>query len=363
MNKLTKILAVIASSVALSFNAFAGELAVSGSANASYLINGGDNNADSGLGISNELMFKASGELDNGFTWNYHMELDPNDGGTTDQDDTALTIGMGDMGTVGIFDSEGGLSAELAHGIGALGTGTDYASTWGASGNTASAWGFDVSSAPNVQYHLPADLLPYGLTVKVGYAPNTADGDSNSFKNNGGVNGAGADGNAARQIRVDAAPIDGLTIAADYYDTTGNSGDKRQQEQTGGNVSAQYAMGNFKVGVMKGYTEDGVGTYAGGAGASYDRQETDSIGIEFAVNDALSVSYSREDHAATDKGVIAAGNSTKTELNTTMEAEVIQLSYNVGGATVGIFVNETDNSDFVAGQTEKKTIFHLGMEF
>ena len=69
------------------------------SAKASYLINGGGgNNDDVGLGITNELMFKASGELDNGFTWNYHTELDPNGGGTTDNDDTALVMGMGDMG-------------------------------------------------------------------------------------------------------------------------------------------------------------------------------------------------------------------------------------------------------------------------
>ena len=68
MNKLTKILVVIASSLSLSFAALAGELSVSGSAKASYLINGGQNNDDSGLGITNELNFSASGELDNGFT-------------------------------------------------------------------------------------------------------------------------------------------------------------------------------------------------------------------------------------------------------------------------------------------------------
>ncbi len=363
MNKLTKILVVVASSLSLSFASLAGELSVSGSANASYLINGGQNNDDSGLGISNELNFKASGELDNGFTWNYHTELDPNAAGTTDNDDSGLVIGMGDLGTAAIYDSEGGLSAELAYGIGALGTGNDYANTWGATGNTASAWGFDVSGHPNVQYHLPADLLPYGITVKLGYAPNTADGDSNSFKSTGGVNGQGADGNGAQQIRVDAAPIDGLKLAVDYIDYTGNSGGANDQLKTGGNISVQYAMGNFKVGIMEGYTEDGVGSYANGDGTSFDRQETSIMGIEFAINDNLSVSYQEEDHKATDKGTIAVAATTKTKTTTTMESEIAQIAYNVGGATVGIFVNETENSDFVVGKKEKKTIFHLGMEF
>ena len=39
-------------------------------------------------------MFAASGELDNGFTWNYHTELDMADGGAASNDDTALVIEM-----------------------------------------------------------------------------------------------------------------------------------------------------------------------------------------------------------------------------------------------------------------------------
>ena len=201
MTKITKMLAVLASSLLMSVAATAGELAVSGSANASYVVNGGGgNNADKGIGISNELMFKASGELDNGYSWNYHMELDPNGGGTTDNDDTALVINTNGMGTVGIFDSEGGLSTELGWGIGAVGTGQDYANTMGAAAtNGALNWGYDVSSYPNIQYHMPADMLPLGLQAKVGYAPNTSDGDSNSYKNAGGQNDAGVDGDSLLQ--------------------------------------------------------------------------------------------------------------------------------------------------------------------
>ena len=91
----------------MSVSAFASELALSGPANASYVVSGGGgaNNDDKGLGISNELDVRShSGELDNGYTWNYHMELDPNGGGTVDNDDTALTINTNGMGTIGIFD-------------------------------------------------------------------------------------------------------------------------------------------------------------------------------------------------------------------------------------------------------------------
>ena len=95
MKNITKKVVVLFSSLFLSVSAFAGELTVTGSANASYVVNGGQvNNNDKGLGISNELKFAASGELDNGFTWDYFMELDGNDGGAHDNDDSQLKIGM-----------------------------------------------------------------------------------------------------------------------------------------------------------------------------------------------------------------------------------------------------------------------------
>ena len=364
MRKITKMLAVIASSLLVSVASFAGELSVTGSAKASYAVNGGaGNNLDKGLGISNELKFSASGELENGYSWNYHMELDPNGGGTTDADDSALTINTNGMGTVGIFDSEGGLSTELSYGIGALGTGIDYANAMGASGtNAALNWGYDVSSYPNIQYHLPSDVLPLGIGAKVGYAPNTTDGDSNDFKNPGVANTAGVDGDSLMQYQVTAAPIEGLKVGADYAAFEGETG-TTDQEQSGGNWFAQYAIGNFKVGYMNGFTEKGKATYANGDGTSFDSYEYDALGVEFAVNDALTISYNTEEHEAKDKGTIAAGKTTRTTTIVTMEADTFQVAYNIGGATVGLFHTDADNSDFSVGKNETRTIASIAMEF
>ena len=61
---------------ALSFSvANAGELSVTGGAKASYVTNGDDDSAGKNLGVSNELDFSASGELDNGMTWSYQVQL------------------------------------------------------------------------------------------------------------------------------------------------------------------------------------------------------------------------------------------------------------------------------------------------
>ena len=302
--------------------------------------------------------------MDNGFTWKYHTELDPADGGAASNDDTAIVIGMGDLGTLGIYDAEGGLSTELGWGIGAMGVGADYANTM-----TNIGRGLDVSSDPHVAYTSPAGLLPFGIQASVGYAPNTADGQSNSYKGGGAVATAGSDGTNATQYKVTASPLDGLKIGADYYETGGDKLSTVSQEKTGGNVYAQYAMGNFKVGYTKGKLEpskttDKYGTNTADTATALggDAYESDGIGVEFAVNDALSISYTQEDFSRTNK-TMATNASTNTRSTVTSEQTTIMAAYNVGGAVLGVSLIDTDNSDYTANREETKTIFSLAFEF
>ena len=363
MKNILKTIAVLVSASLISVVAKAGELAVSGSANASYVINGGQTTTGKALGISNELMFKASGELDNGFTWDYHTELDMADGGAASNDDTALVIGLGDLGKLGLYDAEGGLSTELGFGIGAMGVGADYANTM-----TNIGRGYDVSADPHVAYYTPAGLLPFGVEFAAGYAPNTVDGQGNSYKSAGVQANAALGGTDATQYRVTAAPIDGLKIGGDYYEVDGNQLATRQ-EKSGGNVYAQYAMGNFKVGAYKGKLETGLiakttGVVADTATAlNAPRYESNGYGIEFAVNDQLSISYSQEEFDRTTIAPIVAGAATTVKTTVTSEQDTIMAAYNIGGATVGITLVDTDDSDYTVGKEEKKTIFSLGMEF
>ena len=357
MNNITKKFVVILSSLFLSLNAFAGELAVSGSVKASYNISGGqgDNN-DVGLGISNELMFKASGELDNGFTGDDHMELDGNDGGAHDNDDSALVIGMGGMGNLAICDSECGLSTETGYGIGALGVGDDF-------GNTDAMVGNDISIGDygNVQYHAPADLLPFGLTAKIGYVPNNSDGDNNSYKSTGGENTAGADGQSERQIQITAKPIDGLSIGADYFSVDGTSGVVAQEAEAGG-WYANYAIGNLKFGYGERYLAPGIGDKVSAGAHSYEHEQ---VGVELAINDAFSISYSTEESTRKSYGAAAspaAGGTPFTRTQITMESDFLQAAYDIGGATVGIANIESSNSGYAAGD-KTRTIVSLAMAF
>ena len=353
MKHITKILLVAVSALSISFAATAGELSVSGAAKASFKMGGADDSTGRAVGVSNELNFTASGEMDNGFTWSYSTELDPADGGAATNDDSQLVIGMGDMGTIGFFDSEGGLSQELGYGIGALGVGTDYG------GNMTINYGGDVSNYPNLQYHLPADLLPFGATAKIGFAPNLADGQGNSFKNAGAepAQSATSAGRDATHITVSASPIDGLGIGADYFNTSGSNA--ATQEFESGNYYAKYAMGNFKIGYNKGYYAPPL-TAKNTAVTMY---ENTAYGIEFAVNDALSVSYNNEKSEQTTNNAIAATASSNTKSRIESDIDVMQVAYIFGGATLGYHVVETANSDYTNGRDEKAHIFTIAMDF
>ena len=66
--------------------------------------------------LANELKFAASGELDNGFTWDYFMELDPDgtaEGGSALNDDTSFAVTT-PYGVVKACASECGLGAHGA---------------------------------------------------------------------------------------------------------------------------------------------------------------------------------------------------------------------------------------------------------
>ena len=349
MNKLSKLFLGILSSALLISPSFAGEMTVTGGATATYVTNGDDPSSGKNIGISNELDFTASGELDNGYTWTYQVQLD---GATTANDDTKLVIGT-DYGTVGIFNTEGGLSQELVHGVGALGTGYDYVSP------SSFEAGYDVSSYSNIQYHLPAGLLPFGAGIKVGYVPNMGNTGQLSAKDSSTPHAAGA-GKSLEMITVSLAPIEGLSIAGDVArptNQTGSSGLGGTEEGGSANLGAKYTMGQFSVG----YTEGGYQPAVASGEITY--YENRSMGIQFDINDALSISYN-EDQSEKNARAAVAGAATKgTKTVVEMEQQTMQLAYTTGGATLGVAIAEVDNADYTVGKKETQNVISLGISF
>ncbi len=363
MNKLTKILFSVISSVAIATSAFAGELTVTGSAKATYTIlsntgTTGSHALGKGLGIANEFSLTAAGELDNGITWSYAQDID----GATVQDDASITLGT-DYGTVKICISECGLSTKYAADNSAYGIGSDngygHGSTSSGSGANTMQYGSNINSYSNVQYHLPADMLPYSTTFKVGHTPGRAGGTANDSSHS--VVGDSHAGEMT-QYAITTAPIDGLTIAGSYYDFGQMGKQDGRQKKEGGSLSGNYKVGSFSLGY--GETRFAPNQVMGGAAATdktdYYANKLYSIG--FAVNDALSVSFTEEESEKNVKQKAQATNAI-TRADVTMEIQTIDVAYTVGGATFSVSSSEATNDSYTKGDDSNEHIFAMSLAF
>jgi len=347
MKNISKLLVGILFSALVMAPSYAGELAVSGGATATYATNGDDDSAGKNLGISNEIDLTASGELDNGYTWKYQVQLD---GATTANDDTRLELGT-DMGTVGFYVSEGGMSAEL-HGVGALGAGFDYVSP------TSFEAGYDVDGYSNVQYHLPADMLPFGIGLKVGYVPNMSATTMLSAKESDSTITSQATGRNLTMGQISVSPIDGLSIKGDVAQTSNETGVAVSTEEgISANINAKYTMGPISIGYAEGGYQPAV------ASGELTYYENKFLGIQFDVNDQLSLSYHIDESDKNVRTAVADTATAGTKTVTGMEQKSYQLAYTTGGATIGIAQVEVSNSDYTAGKDEAQTVFSLGISF
>jgi outer membrane protein OmpU len=343
MKNIAKILFVVISSLSLMLSAKAGELTVNGSAKATYNATSGQQK-DNGLGIANELNFTASGEMDNGFTWSYSMELDPStdDSGAARNDDTQISIGMNDFGTVKLCVSECGNNAKYFF----------DASAYGAMSDTGLSEGIvypdDEGSYASIQYHTPE--LPFGTTASVAHGNQKTDGQSS--------NAQATSGDSATFYSVKSSPIDGLSLRASYYeknDYANGLSDSANQGEEGGAYGAKFAYGNLTVGYGKSFKapEDASAVTAGATTVEY--YENTGISLGYAVNDDLSVSYTSEEGERNFQ--------TSTTTNYDIEMDSIQVAYSLGGATLSLARTDYENLSFKDGVDATETIIALTFAF
>ena len=87
------------------------------------------------------------------------------------------------------------------------------------------------------------------------------------------------------------------------------------------------------------------------------------MGIQFDVNDQLSVSYNVDESNKNARAAVAVGATAGTKTEVEMEQKSVQLAYTTGGATIGIAQADVSNSDYTAGRDEKQTIASLAVAF
>jgi outer membrane protein OmpU len=360
MKNIIKALVVFASVVAFS-SANAGELTVTGTAKATYNIQSSDSTTarsttGKGLGITNELAFTGTGELDNGFTWKYQVELDDNASGGTTSDDTRLEMTT-PYGTVAAYNTEGSLNTKYKFSQAAYGAGSDN----GASG--LMQYGTSIDSYNNLQYHTPAGLLPYSTSIKVAYAP-SAESTKNSGNSSGSQNTA-ANGTDVKQVQVTSTPIDGFNIGASYLEKTGENGVRGYEM---GGVYATYAYGPFSAGLgVHGISNNAQSTAIDKATAltattakNVKTYENQAYSLAFAVNDDLTVSYEVEESTAKKRAIETAG-SVKNDVD--LEVTTMQAAYTMGGMTMSLSHKGIENSDYALAKDSKETLFVVALAF
>ena len=359
MNKLTKLLFSAISSVAIATSAFAGEFSVTGGVKATYTIlsntgTTGTHAIGKGLGISNEFSLTASGELDNGMTWSYAQDID----GATVQDDANIAFGT-DYGTFKICITECPLSTKYAFDNSAYGIGSDNGYGHGSATTNTMQYGKNINSYNNVQFHAPADLLPLGMTFKVGYTPGGAGGSANASSHsvNGDVNGD------MTQYAVTLAPVDGLTLSGSYYNFGQMGKSDGRQTQEGGSLAAKYSLGQFSVGYGETKFTPAQAMGVGNSAATVtDYYANRGYSIGFAVNDNLSVSYTEESSEKKAKSK-ATATDVITRSDVEMDITTIDIAYTMGGATLSLSNSEGTNDSYTSGDETNETIFAISLAF
>ncbi len=366
MNKLTKImLGIITSLSVLTASAVAGEFSVTGSAKATYSIRSSDSaNAQignpQGIGISNEFTLGASGELDNGYTWTYAQDID----GATVQDDASIAVTT-PFGVLKACVSECGLGSELSWNTSVYGAGSDYGLTGTSAATTAAGDdattyqnGTNISSYNNLQYHTPADMLPFGIVARIGYAPE-ADGTINS-SNVAATSSESS--NSVTQYKVTAAPIDGLNLAVSYLekDNDHHSSGVTTQDYQSGSWGATYAIGPATIGYGKTWIAPTLGAATTGTSRVIDYENT-SYSIGIAANDDLSFSYTVE--ASDENNKTESATNTTTRSTTEFEIRAIQAAYSMGGVTLAVAHKDLENMDYTDDKDAIETIFSLNFAF
>ena len=332
MNNFKKVgISALAGSLAMfSVNA---DIAVSGSAEATYSSNSGSEggaSATSGnpFGMSHDINITGTGELDNGFTYSVNTNFAGQDMAT---DSAILKVDMGDLGTIGFDQGSGafGISTlenevptayeEADHGVGSLGHGID------AVGNT-NVIGYSNTIS--------------GVGISLQYNPDT---NTQTFNQAGATNGGGSTGSNWNMAVTLAVPeVDGLTLAAGYSDTDNKGvGTTDNEEMT---AAINYTMGALSVG----YQESVVTNKGGSTGA-----KVTAYGVAFNVNENFSVSYSINDNEKTNASAA----------HVTEESKGYQAAYSMGSASVRLAINEASDVGGVLNPNAENTELSLALAF
>ena len=330
MNKLKLIVALTAGLFAFT-SVNAGEMSVTGSMHVSYQ---SEQEAVTGnpLGMNTDLTFSGSTDTDFG-TVSMSLATDGTFLGDSGADHTySLATGLGTFIVANNGDAANAVdditptAFEEANGSGSGSYGVDFGS--GMDGSMSIAYS-------------NGDILGTGISVKYSYYPRL-DGKTNNEKGASETESASADSAESINVGIPLAglpvigdsPLGGAKITLGYENSKARATDAQHKE--GGTVAVNVPVGALSVGYQKkAYAAAGTSA-AEGQDAFY---KDDIIGLAYAVNDEMAVSYNR----------ITSAKHDATAGEVEQETKAINLAYTVGGLTLGFQDAKTSNSGWSSG--------------
>ena len=310
MNNLKKIgLSALAGSLASLSAAQAGEMAVSGSAELSYVSRDAGELTGNPLGMNKNISFAGSGELDNGWTVSVlHAMNDAMSGNSS----SSVTIGMGSLGSISVDSGTGGFGLTAIDNV--VPVAFEEADAGFSTGIIDA--GSVVSTKNSLWWKAPA---VQGAAFTFGYTPR----NSAVHTSDGGTDTAA--GLRGWEASVDFSPemVPGLRVGGGMGELENGSNGLNNGDREERTWFATYVFGPLSVGYQRTDDEsDGTGS------TDY---ESDVYGASFNVNDVFSVSYQ---YGETEYKS-AAGTAHKTA-----EFTGISAAYNIGPMAIKF----TDNT-------------------
>jgi hypothetical protein len=322
--KITKILVALSFLFAVS-TAHAGEMTVTGSMQATYQSEP-DRTTGNPLGMDREIKFAGSTELDNGMNMSVMQDFG-DDGSFGDGKITFGNVG----GLVDIYVGTDGSELDAIDDI----TPTAFEEANGSGSGTYQDVG---TLAAEMGIGIKASLPILG-TVQAQYVPKadaTENADKSSSADANGSKGSGMEvvvKTALGDLPVVGSFLGGNTLTLGYaeeeMERVANTTDRHEAT-----VALTGSIGNFSYGYQMEHIDAGQ-TVATTDAVFYN---VESIGLAYAVNDALSISYNMMEQKQHN---VAADSSFE------QETDAINIGYTVGGLTLGFQDASTDNADMV----------------
>ena len=322
--KITKILVALSFLFAVS-TAHAGEMTVTGSMQATYQSEP-DKTTGNPLGMDREIKFAGSTELDNGMNMSVMQDFG-DDGSFGDGKITFGNVG----GLVDIYVGTDGSELDAIDDI----TPTAFEEANGSGSGTYQDVG---GLAAEMGIGIKASLPIIG-TVQAQYVPK-ADAAENADKtasgDTSGTKGSGMEvvvKTALGDLPVVGSFLGGNTLTLGYaeeeMERVANTTDRHEAT-----VALTGSIGNFSYGYQVEHIDAGQ-TVATTDAVFYN---VESIGLAYAVNDALSISYNMMEQKQHNVAVDSSFEQ---------ETDAINIGYTVGGLTLGFQDASTDNANMV----------------